>query len=130
MKCFKLVTAVLLAANALIVNCQVTFKVIAVSGTPSVVINKKKYSMKVEEYPVYSVTVDDVNPPVQYHYVLGSEEEKFTRTAESDTTLNDFFNRSVTVKEHPLLPMAYEQLPTLKKSKLYDGNKNNNNIYL
>jgi len=77
--------------------------------------------MKVEEYPIYSVTVDDVNPPVQYHYVLGSEEEKFTRTTDSDTTLNDFFNRSVTVKKHPLLPMAYEVLPTLKKSKLYDG---------
>ena len=120
MRCFKLVSAILLAVNTLLVNGEVTFKVIAISGTPSVVVNKKKYSMEVEEYPVYSVTVADVNPPVQYHYVLGSEEEEFTRTADSETTLNDFFNRSITVKKHPLLPMAYDILPTLKKSKLYD----------
>ncbi|ORX85849.1 coth-domain-containing protein [Anaeromyces robustus] len=120
MRCFKLVTAILLAANAILVNSKVTFKVIAVSGTPYVVVNKKKYSMKVEEYPIYSVTVNDVNAPVEYHYILGSEEEKFTRTADSDTTLNDFFNRSVTVKKHPLFPMAYETYSTLKKSKLYD----------
>ncbi|ORX85850.1 coth-domain-containing protein [Anaeromyces robustus] len=120
MRYFKLVTAFLLAVNTLLVSSKVTFKVIAVSGTPYVVVNKKKYSMKVEEYPIYSVTVDNVNAPVEYHYILGSEEEKFTRTADSDTTLNDFFNRSVTVKKHPLLPMAYDTLSTLKKSKLYD----------
>eukprot|EP00833_Pecoramyces_ruminatium_P002993 jgi/Orpsp1_1/1177025/evm.model.c7180000059879.2 len=120
MNYFKLVTAILLAANALLVNCQVTFKVIAVSGTPSVVVNGKKYSMTVEEYPVYSVTVNDANPSDKYYYVVGSDKEKFTRTVESDTTLNEFFNRTITVKQHPLLPMAYEQLPTLKKSKLYD----------
>jgi len=80
--------------------------------------------MKVEEYPVYSVTVDAVNAPVKYHYILGSEEEKFTRTTENDTTLNEFFNRKITVKKHPLLPKAFETIPTLKKSKLFDGNYN------
>eukprot|EP00833_Pecoramyces_ruminatium_P001418 jgi/Orpsp1_1/1175450/evm.model.c7180000053950.1 len=120
MKCFKLVTAILLAANALIVNSKVTFKVIAISGTPSVVVDGKQYSMSVEEYPVYSVTVDDVNAPIEYHYKLGKEEEKFTRTAQSDTTLNEYFNREITIKQHPLLPMAYETLPTIKKSKLFD----------
>jgi len=77
--------------------------------------------MNVEEYPVYNVTVNDVDVGVTYHYALGKEEEKFTRTADSDTTLNEFFNRKITVKKHPLLPMAYEPLPTLKKSKLFDG---------
>jgi len=77
--------------------------------------------MKVEQYPVYSVTVN-INAPVSYHYVLGSEEESFTRTLSSGiTTLNEFFNRKVTVKKHPELPLAYENFSTLKKSKLFDG---------
>jgi len=77
--------------------------------------------MTVEEYPVYSVTLKNVNAPVNYHYFLNNEEESFTRTLKNETTLNEFFNRKITVKEHPLLPMAFESLPTLKKSKLYDG---------
>jgi len=77
--------------------------------------------MNVEEYPVYSVTIDDVYAPVKYHYILGKEEEKFTRIVDSDSTLNEFFNREVTIKKHPLLPNAFETLSTLKKSKLFDG---------
>jgi len=117
---FSLVSALLVATNALLVSSQVTFKVIAIDGTPSVVIGSKKYKMNLEQYPVYSVTVDSVNAPVKYHYVLGKEEEKFTRTADSDTTLNEFFNRAITIKKHPLLPKAYESFPTIKKSKLFD----------
>ncbi|ORX41995.1 hypothetical protein BCR36DRAFT_416399 [Piromyces finnis] len=120
MKSLVIFTFLAMAFNALLVQSKVTFKVIAVSGTPSVVINKKKYTMKVEEYPVYSVTVD-VNAPVNYHYALGSEEESFTRTLSSGTTtLNEFFKRKVTVKKHPLLPKAYDTFSTLKQSKLFD----------
>jgi len=77
--------------------------------------------MAVEQYPVYSVTVD-VSTPVKYHYALGGKEESFTRTIDSSTTLNEFFDRPVTVKKHPTLPKAFDSVPTLKKSKLYDGN--------
>jgi len=82
--------------------------------------------MELEQYPIYSVTLNHVNSPVKYHYVLGSEEESFTRSVESgvETTLNEFFNRSVTVKNHPLLPQAFPTFPTLKKSKLFDGINN------
>ena len=99
-----------------------TFNVIAVSGTPSVVVNNENYSMKLVQYPVYSVTLDNINTPVEYHYKLGSEEESFNRNLLSgNSTLNDFFNRSVTVKKHPLFPQAFPSFPTLKKSKLFDG---------
>ncbi|KAG4087051.1 hypothetical protein H8356DRAFT_1059070 [Neocallimastix lanati (nom. inval.)] len=116
----KFYSILLFAINVLFVASKVTFKVIAVTGTPSVVVNNKKHKMTVEEYPVYSVTLKNVNAPVNYHYFLNNEEESFTRTLKNETTLNEFFNRKITVKEHPLLPMAFESLPTLKKSKLYD----------
>ncbi len=77
--------------------------------------------MKEEQYPVYSVTLNNVNAPVNYHYALDNSEETFTRTVNSDSTLNEFFNRKYTVKEHPLLPKAFDPFPTLKKSKLFDG---------
>jgi len=120
MKNSKFISVLLLATHALLVSAKVTFKVIAISDTPYVVVNNKKYKMNVEEYPVYNVTINEVDAGVKYHYALGKEEEKFTRTADSETTLNEFFNRQITVKKHPLLPMAYEQLSTLKKSKLFD----------
>ncbi|ORX77444.1 hypothetical protein BCR32DRAFT_295605 [Anaeromyces robustus] len=120
MKCYRFLSAILIAANAFLAQSKVTFKVVAVDGTPSVVVNNKKYVMKVEEYPVYSVTLNSINAPVKYHYVLGKEEEKFTRTANSESTLNDFFNRKITVKKHPLLPKAFETSSTLKQSKLFD----------
>jgi len=34
--------------------------------------------MELEQYPVYSVTLNQINSPVKYHYVLGLEEESFT----------------------------------------------------
>jgi len=114
---------VFLGITLTIVNAKVTFKVIAVDGTPSVVINNKKYSMKLLEYPVYQAVVN-VNAPVKYHYSLTvngkTQEEKFTREAKTSETLNEFFDRSITVKEHPLLPKIYETPSTVKQSKLYD----------
>ncbi|ORX77032.1 hypothetical protein BCR32DRAFT_295874 [Anaeromyces robustus] len=121
MKSYKFLSSILLLlTNVLLVHSQVTFKVIAVSGTPSVVINNKKYTMKEQQYPVYSVTLNNVNAPVKYHYALGNTEESFTRTLNSVSTLNEFFNRKYTIKEHPLLPKAFESFKTLKKSTLYD----------
>ena len=102
------------------INILVTFKVVAVSGTPSVVVNNRKYVMNLEQYPIYTATVN-VNPPVNYHYTLNNKEESFSRKATSDNTLNDFFDRKYTVKEHPLLPKAFETFDGYKKSKLFDG---------
>jgi len=115
---------VLLLVTALtVVNANVTFKVIAVDGTPSVVISNTKYEMKLLDYPIYQVVVN-VDPPVSYHYSLttGSkvEEEGFTRQVTGTETLNEFFNRAYTSKKHPLLPKAYETPSTIKQSKIYD----------
>ncbi|KAL6620840.1 hypothetical protein LY90DRAFT_708252 [Neocallimastix californiae] len=114
----KALTYLFLAVNILLVQAKVTFKVIAVSGTPKVVVNGKKYDMTVEEYPVYKASVD-VKTPVKYHYILNGSEEKFEREANGDT-LNEFFDRKITVKKHPLLPLAYQVSPLQDKSKLYD----------
>lgn len=120
MKSHKLFSFLLLAANALLGQSKVTFKVIAVSGTPYCYVNNKKYTMKEEQYPVYSLTLNSLVAPIKYHYGIDNKEESFTRTLNSESTLNEFFNRKVTVKEHPLLPKAFETFPTLKKSQLYD----------
>ncbi|ORX84508.1 hypothetical protein BCR32DRAFT_217790 [Anaeromyces robustus] len=74
--------------------------------------------MTLDEYPVYKVSVN-VKTPIKYHYILSGVEESFDRTAEGDT-LNDFFDRKITVKKHPLLPLAYKESELQKKSKLYD----------
>jgi len=113
----------LLGISLTVVNAKVTFKVVAVDGTPSVVINNKKYAMKLLDYPVYQAEIN-VNAPVKYHYSLNingkTQEEKFTRQAKTSETLNEFFDRSVTVKQHPLLPKVYETPSSVKQSKLYD----------
>jgi len=120
---YKNYCLLLLGIALTIVNAKVTFKVIAVDGTPSVIINNKKYAMKLLEYPVYQAVVN-VNPPVQYHYSLTvggkTQVENFTRKATTSITLNEFFGRSITVKKHPLLPKVYETPSTVKQSKLYD----------
>ncbi len=97
-----------------------TFKVTAILGTPFVVIDNKKYIMNLDVYPVYKVTVK-VNPPVKYYYILNGIEESFDRETNGDTLI-DFFDRKITVKKHPLLPLAFNESPLQKKSKLYDGN--------
>jgi len=120
MKNSKLWCSLLALANALLVKSEVNFKVIAVTGTPKLSLNGKSYNMQLDEYPVYNVTVN-VNPPVTYHYILNNKEESFERTLKKgNETLNEFFDRSITVKYHPLLPKAYEPYETYKDSKLYD----------
>jgi len=126
MKTFQLFTTLSLLVSSFVANAEVTFKVIAVNGTPSVKVNSKEYPMTLDNYPIYKVTVPDVSAPVEYHYILnnGAEiiEESQTRTTDLPETLNDFFGRSITLKKLPLLPKVYETLNTIKKSKLYDDN--------
>jgi len=120
MKGFKFISGLLLATNVILVQSKVTFRVISVSGeTPYVIINNEKYAMKEEEYPIFTTTLD-LHAPVNYHYALDGKEEKFTRTLKIESTLNEFFNREINVKKHPLLPKAYESFAYTKKSKLYD----------
>jgi len=107
---------------------KVNFKVLAVNGTPSLSINNQSYPMEAvpNSYPLYEVAVDVQEFPVSYHYILDyedgqQEKEEFTRQRDKDAeSLNEFFGRSVTVKEHPLLPKAFEEFPYTKKSKLFD----------
>eukprot|EP00833_Pecoramyces_ruminatium_P015878 jgi/Orpsp1_1/1189910/evm.model.d7180000075414.1 len=77
--------------------------------------------MSLEEYPVYNYTLKDIVTPVTYRYILNDKEESFDRILNTGTvTLNEFFDRSITVKYHPSLPKAYDSFPTFKNSKLYD----------
>jgi len=87
--------------------------------------------MEVHEFPVYKVKVD-VDPPVHYFYSIdysntseaekGIVQEQFDRILESgEETLNEFFNRKITVKTHPILPKAYNKYPQFNPSKLFDG---------
>lgn len=126
MKSFELFTILSLLVCNFVANAEVTFKVIAVNGNPSVIVNSKEYAMTLDEYPVYKVTVPEVSAPVEYHYILKNDadiiEESQTRTTELPETLNDFFGRSITLKKLPLLPKVYETPNTIKKSKLYDDN--------
>jgi len=116
----------LLTACSYFVNAEVTFKVIAVDGEPSVIINSKEYPMTVDHYPIYKAIVEDVSAPVEYHYKLkkGTNiiEEKFTRICDDSETLNEYFDRSITLKKLPLLPKVYETSDKFNKSKLYDDN--------
>ncbi|ORX87708.1 hypothetical protein BCR32DRAFT_264126 [Anaeromyces robustus] len=125
----KSISIILATAQALLINAEkVTFKVIAVSATgnaePAVVIDGTPYAMQIDEYPVYKVQVDVPQLPVEYKYILNdngvSTEEQFTRTRTEKKGLNDFFNRSQTVIDHPQLPRAYPQFSTYVPSKLYD----------
>jgi hypothetical protein len=117
---YKFFSLILLIANAVLVTSKVTFRLIAVSGTPYCYTNNKKYPMKEEQYPVFTLTLNSLVGPINYHYGIDDKEESFTRTLNSESTLNEFFNRKQTVYEHPLLPKAFESFPTLKKSKLFD----------
>jgi len=88
--------------------------------------------MKVHEFPVYKVKVDEVSAPVKYSYSVdytGTDEESkgiviesFDRNLDSgEETLNEYFERQINTKIHPLLPKAYESYPDYVPSKLYDG---------
>jgi len=109
---------------------------LAINGTPTVNINYQQHPMQPvpNKYPLYSVDVDVKEFPVNYNYIIdygngNAEQEEFTRQrSKEDKPLNEFFGRSITVKEHPLLPKAFEEFPYAKKSKLYDGKFSINNI--
>ncbi|ORX84240.1 hypothetical protein BCR32DRAFT_291466 [Anaeromyces robustus] len=126
MKTSKIFKILLLTTAYLSVKAEVTFKVIAVKGTPSVIVNSKEYPMTTENYPIFKAVVSDVSAPVDYHYKLNDgvtiTEESFTRHCEQSETLNDFFDRSITYSKLPLLPKVYETSPNYKKSKLFDDN--------
>jgi len=88
--------------------------------------------MEVKEYPVYQVKVKSAKAPVHYCYSIdysgtdysskGVVREQIDRVLNSgDETLNEFFDRSITVKEHPALPKAYPSFERYSPSKLYDG---------
>jgi len=109
----------------------VTFRIIVPKGIPSVIVNNKSYLMKVHEYPVYKIKVEEVSAPVKYSYSVdytGTDEESkgiviesFERTLDSgEETLNEYFERQINTKIHPLLPKAYESYPDYVPSKLYD----------
>jgi len=101
---------------------------LTVNGTPILNLNDTHYPMDpvTGSYPLYQVTVDVQEFPVDYNYIVDygdddTEQEEFVRQrSKDDPSLNEFFGRSITVKEHPLLPKAYEEFPSLKKSKLFD----------
>jgi len=109
---------------------KVTFRLIAPKGKPSVNVGGKSYEMEVLEFPVYKATVD-VNPPVTYSYSIdykgtneeskGVVQEKFERKLESgEETLNEYFERQITIKTHPVLPKAFQSYENYSPSKLFD----------
>lgn len=113
-----------------LVFSKVTFKLITPKGKPSVVVNNKSYELIVDEFPLFKLEVD-VNAPVTYYYTidytqtdepnLGVISESFDRKLESGTsTLNEFFDRQITVMTHPKLPRAYAKWSLANESKLYD----------
>jgi len=123
----KFVGTILLSIPALLAKAEeVTFKVLAVNGTPILNINGQQYQMEAGEYPQYKVKVNVDSFPVQYNYIVATDannavSEQFVRTRQKDEkALNEFFNRSLTVKKHPELPRAYEAFPYFEQSKLYD----------
>lgn len=99
---------------------------LAVNGTPILNIDGQEHTMSLDKYPLYKVNVDIKNFPVNYNYIIDygnneKEEEAFVRQRlEDDESLNEFFNRTITVKKHPELPRAYEAFPYFEQSKLYD----------
>jgi len=119
----KSIKILLLSTAALLCNAEsVTFKVIAVTGTPSVKIDGVEHQMTLDEYPVYKAKVDVSGFPVKYNYVIDGEAETINprERNQDDESLNEFFNRSITKLEHPKLPKAYESFEGFKTSRLYD----------
>jgi len=121
----------LISVPFLLANAEkVTFKVLAVKGTPSLNISGKQYSMKAVEnmYPLYETSIDTSDFPINYNYILDypdgtSVQEEFSRQRlKNEASLNEYFGRSVTIKEHPLLPKAFEEFPYTSHSNLFNDN--------
>jgi len=98
-----------------------------VNGTPYVKIGGNQYEMTLKEYPLYKAEVD-VDLPVEYNYGIvyadgTADQESFTRKRQKgDDALNEFYDRQVTIVNHPLLPRAFEAFEYYKPSKLFDDN--------
>jgi len=127
MKFDKTISLLIIAAQTILVHAdKVTFKVLAVNGTPYVNVNNQQVQMTVDEYPLYKAEVDINAFPVQYNYGVvyndsSNEVEPFERTRGKDEkALNEFFGRSVTVLEHPKLPKAYNSFSNYVPSRLFD----------
>jgi len=88
----------------------------------------KKIPMTMEYYPLFKAETEVTSFPVQYNYSIDYgdgkiQQEEFTRKREqNEDSLNEFFDRQVTILNHPRLPRAYKELDTLELSKLYDDN--------
>jgi len=113
--------------QALLINAEnVSFKVLAVNGTPYVNVGGNQYEMTLKEYPLYKAEVEVNSFPVEYNYGIvyndgTAEQEAFARKrVEGEKALNEFFNRKVTVVEHPPIPKAYEAFEYFVPSKLFD----------
>jgi len=121
MKYNKIINVLLFSCQALLINAEkVTFKVLAVNGTPTLNIGGAQQQMTPDKYPLYKAEVD-VDLPVTYNYSVDGETEPFQRTRnKDDESLNEFFGRELTVVDHPKLPRAYEAFQLAKPSKLYD----------
>lgn len=124
MKLYK--SIIVVAAQALLIKAEkVTFKVLAVNGTPYVNIGGKQYEMTLKEYPLFKTEID-VDLPVDYNYGIvyadgNADQESFTRNRKKgEDSLNEFYDRQVTVVKHPLLPKAFKSFEYYKPSKLFD----------
>ncbi|ORX87707.1 hypothetical protein BCR32DRAFT_264125 [Anaeromyces robustus] len=129
MKYHKALGLLLVSTQALLINAEkVTFKVLAVNGQPTLNINGQKIQMESPYYPLFEAEADVSQFPVQYNYSIDygngeTKDEAFTRKREqNEDALNEFFDRQITILNHPRLPRAYEELDTLELSKLYDDN--------
>jgi len=122
MKYNNIINVLLLSTQALLINAdKVTFKVLAVNGTPTLNINGAQQQMTLDKYPLYKAEVDVDNFPVTYSYSIDGEAESFQRKREKGAdSLNEFFGREQTVIEHPKLPRAYKAFEYQKTSKLFD----------
>jgi len=119
---------IIVAAQALLIKAEnIEFKVLAVNGTPYVKIGGNQYEMTLKEYPLYKAEVD-VDLPVEYNYGIvyadgTADQESFTRKRQKgDDALNEFYDRQVTIVNHPLLPRAFKAFEYYKPSKLFDDN--------
>jgi len=122
MKFNKITNILLLSAQALLLHAEkVTFKVLVVNGTPTLNIGGTQHKMSAGEYPLYVAEVDVDSFPVTYNYSVDGETEKFERKREKGAeSLNEFFERQLTIVEHPKLPRAFKAFELAKPSKLYD----------
>jgi len=127
MKINKSLKVLIIAAQALLIKAEeVEFKVLAVNGTPVLNIDGKNYEMELNEYPRYKTKVNISKFPVNYNYIIKYDNgesivEPFIRHRNTDDEVyNEFFNRTITVKNHPELPRTYPAFPYFEQSKLYD----------